>query len=82
MEKIDFCFSDFDMERIEFRTRKSNLRSQKVIEKIGGVKEGVLRSDKINEDGTFRNTILYSNLRPEWHELKNKLMSELNNSWK
>jgi|SRR5450432_40447 len=79
---LAFCFSDIEMERIEFRTRDNNIRSQKAIEKIGGVKEGVLRSDKINEDGTFRNTILYSIVRPEWKGLKSKLISELNNSSK
>jgi N-acetyltransferase len=76
---LTFCFSEIKIERIEFRTRENNIRSQKAIEKIGGVKEGILRSDRINEDGTFRNTILYSILRPEWKMLKVKLISDLNN---
>ena len=77
---LDFCFTDNEIVRVEFRTRENNIRSQKAIEKIGGVKEGLLRLDKINDDGIFRNTILYSIVRPEWQDLQNRLTIELNNS--
>jgi len=77
---LNFCFSETEIVRIEFRTREKNIRSQKAIEKIGGIKEGLLRLDKINDDGTFRNTILYSIIRPEWQDLKNRLKADLTNS--
>ena len=77
---LDFCFCDNQIVRVELRTREKNIRSQKAIEKIGGTKEGLLRLDKMNDDGTFRNTILYSIIRPEWNELKKKLELYLNNS--
>jgi N-acetyltransferase len=76
---LDFCFTDNEIVRIEFRTREKNIRSQKAIEKIGGTKEGLLRLDKINDDGTFRNTILYSIIRPEWQDLKSRLTADLTN---
>ena len=74
---IDYLFTELDIQRIELRTRESNIRSQKAIEKIGATKEAIIRFDRINEDGSFRNTILYSFVRPEWEELKHKLKSML-----
>jgi RimJ/RimL family protein N-acetyltransferase len=56
--------------RVELRTRETNIRSQKAIEKIGGIKEGVLRCHRKNDDGTFRNTIMYSIIQPEWPSTK------------
>lgn len=60
------CFEKLNCMRVEFRTREANIRSQKAIEKIGGIKEGLLRCHRINNDGTFRNTIVYSIIQPEW----------------
>lgn len=77
---IDYLFTTLDIQRIELRTRESNIRSQKAIEKIGATKEAILRFDRLNEDGSFRNTILYSLVRPEWEKLKGKLKSMLSDS--
>ncbi|MBO9199689.1 MULTISPECIES: GNAT family N-acetyltransferase [Niastella] len=67
------CFERLNIMRVEFRTRESNIRSQKAIEKIGGVKEGLLRCHRKNDDGTFRNTIMYSIIQPEWPSTKKLL---------
>lgn len=67
------CFEKWNMMRIEFKTRETNMRSQKAIEKIGGVKEGLLRCHRKNDDGTFRNTIVYSIIQPEWPYTKTLL---------
>ncbi len=64
------CFEKLNCMRVEFRTRETNIRSQKAIEKIGGIKEGVLRCHRKNDDGTFRNTIMYSIIKPEWPATK------------
>ena len=64
------CFEQLNCMRVEFRTRETNIRSQKAIEKIGGIKEGVLRCHRKNDDGTFRNTIMYSIIQPEWPATK------------
>jgi len=74
---IDYLFTELDIQRIELRTRESNIRCQKSIERIGATKEAIIRFDRINEDGSFRNTVLYSLVRPEWEELKHKLKSLL-----
>jgi RimJ/RimL family protein N-acetyltransferase len=70
---LTYCFDKASIMRVEFRTRETNIRSQKAIEKIGGVKEGLLRCHRKNDDGTFRNTIVYSIIQPEWPPVKSLL---------
>ena len=70
---LTHCFEKWNIMRVEFRTRETNTRSQKAIEKIGGVKEGLLRCHRKNDDGTFRNTILYSIIHPDWPHTKTLL---------
>lgn len=53
--------------RIEFRIDARNARSMAAVEKIGGVKEGVLRQERITWNGHVRDTALYSILAHEWH---------------
>lgn len=67
------CFEKENIMRVEFKTREANIRSQKAIEKIGGIKEGLLRWHRKNDDGTFRNTIVYSIIQPEWPHTKTLL---------
>jgi len=67
------CFEKWNIMRVEIKTREANIRSQKAIEKIGGIKEGLLRCYRKNDDGTFRNTILYSIIQPEWPYTKTLL---------
>jgi RimJ/RimL family protein N-acetyltransferase len=70
---LTHCFEKWDIMRVEFKTRESNIRSQKAIEKIGGVKEGLLRCHRKNDDGTFRNTMVYSIIKPDWPYTKTLL---------
>jgi RimJ/RimL family protein N-acetyltransferase len=67
------CFEKQNIMRVEFKTREANIRSQKAIEKIGGIKEGLLRCHRKNDDGTFRNMIVYSIIQPEWPSTKSQL---------
>ena len=52
--------------RIEFRVDARNKRSQAAMSKIGGVREGVLRQDRITWTGHVRDTVLFSILADEW----------------
>jgi RimJ/RimL family protein N-acetyltransferase len=51
-----------------------NIRSQKAVEKIGGVKEGVLRNHGFRPDGSLRDTVIFSILKEEWPEVKERLI--------
>jgi RimJ/RimL family protein N-acetyltransferase len=57
---------DCGFRRIEFRVDARNQRSQAAMAKIGGVREGVLRADRITWTGHVRDTVLFSILAEEW----------------
>ena len=59
--------------RVQLKTDSRNVRSQKAIERIGGVKEGVLRNHMILSDGTIRHSVFYSILDSEWEGVKKRL---------
>lgn len=52
--------------RIEFRVDARNGRSQAAMAKIGAIREGVLREDRITWNGHVRDTVLFSILASEW----------------
>ena len=52
--------------RVEFRVDARNGRSQAAMAKIGGVREGVIRQDRITWTGHVRDTVLFSILADEW----------------
>ena len=57
---------DCGVRRVEFRVDVRNARSQAAVAKIGAVKEGVLRADRITWTGHVRDTALFSILADEW----------------
>lgn len=59
--------------RVQLKTDSRNLRSQKAIERIGGVKEGVLRNHMILSDGKIRHSVFYSIIDSEWLSVKAQL---------
>jgi RimJ/RimL family protein N-acetyltransferase len=52
--------------RVEFRVDARNARSQAAVARIGGVREGVLRADRVTWTGHVRDTVLFSILAGEW----------------
>jgi RimJ/RimL family protein N-acetyltransferase len=63
--------------RVWFKTDGRNLRSQHALEKLGVVKEGVLRNHMILPDGTIRDSVVYSLLPDEWPQVKANLEARL-----
>lgn len=64
--------------RLQLKTDSRNERSQKAIERIGAVKEGVLRNHMILPDGYFRHSVYYSILDTEWPDVKKRLEEMMN----
>jgi len=73
---LHYGFHSLGLNRIELKTSLLNLRSQTAMEKIGAVKEGVLRRHMINDDGVVRDTVYYSFIREEWEETRKKFFSK------
>lgn len=59
--------------RVQLKTDLNNVRSQRAIERIGAVKEGVLRNHMIRPDGLVRDTVMYSIIDREWPLVKARL---------
>ena len=53
---------------IEFRIDTRNARSMAAVAKLGGLREGVLRQERITWNGHLRDTALYAILAHEWRE--------------
>jgi RimJ/RimL family protein N-acetyltransferase len=70
---LSYGFEKLELNRIELRTSHLNTRSQKAIEDIGAIKEGVLRRHMIAEDGFVRNTVCYGFIKEEWPEVKGRI---------
>ena len=54
--------------RVEFRVDRRNVRSQAAMKKLGAVREGILRADRITWNGHVRDTVLFAILKDEWSE--------------
>jgi len=57
---------DCGFRRIEFKVDSRNVRSQAAMAKLGAVREGVIRADRITWTGHVRDTVLFSILASEW----------------
>ncbi|MDQ0230156.1 GNAT family N-acetyltransferase [Metabacillus malikii] len=77
---LKHCFETLKCIRVQLKTDERNIRSQKAIEKIGGVKEGVLRNHMIRNDGTYRNSVFYSVIERDWPLVERNLVNLLTNN--
>lgn len=57
---------DCGIRRVEFRVDLRNQRSQAAMKKLGAVREGVLRADRVTWTGHVRDTVLFAILKEEW----------------
>ena len=71
------CFEDCGYGRVKLQTDGRNTRSQAAIARLGARREGVLRRERRREDGTFRDTVVFSILRDEWPEVRAGLEARL-----
>lgn len=74
---LQYAFETLHFNRVEFHVDHQNIRSQKAVEKIGGVKEGVLRKYAYRPDGTIRDTVVFSIIDDEWPAKKERLQEML-----
>lgn len=71
------AFENLGCLRVQLKTDARNIRSQQAIERIGAVKEGVLRQHMFTRTGFLRDTVMYSIIDTEWGAVKEKLESFL-----
>lgn len=71
------AFKTLGLERVAFRTDIRNERSQRAIERLGAVKEGVHRHEMRRRDGSWRDSVHYSILRAEWPNAEARLRERI-----
>ncbi|PLW81924.1 GNAT family N-acetyltransferase [Kineobactrum sediminis] len=59
--------------RVEFKVDARNLRSQRALERIGAVREGVLRKHRIVQNDFARDSVFFSVVDTEWPDVKRRL---------
>ena len=64
------AFEDLGCIRVQLKTDMRNERSQKAIERVGAVREGVLRNHMILPDGRLRDSVYFSIIDTEWPAVK------------
>jgi N-acetyltransferase len=70
---LQYLFENLRFNRVDFLVAGQNIRSQKAVMKIGGVREGVLRHYRLRPDGVPSDVHYFSILGTEWPEKKVKL---------
>ena len=63
--------------RVSFQVDQINLRSQAAMARLGAVREGVMRNDKITWTGRVRSSVIFSILAGEWPAVRAKLDERL-----
>jgi RimJ/RimL family protein N-acetyltransferase len=75
--QLAYAFEELGATRVALKTDARNERSQRAIERIGGVREGVLRKHLRLPDGFIRDTVYYSILADEWPDARRRLEERL-----
>lgn len=65
--------------RVQFKVDTRNRRSQAAMAKLGAIREGVLRRDRLTWTGYIRDTVVFSILDHEWPPLKPQLQRRVEN---
>jgi N-acetyltransferase len=71
------AFEQLDCIAVEFRTHRINTQSRRAIERLGAQLDGMLRSHQRMDDGSLRDTAVYSIVASEWPTVRAHLQHQL-----
>ncbi|HLJ92575.1 MAG TPA: GNAT family protein [Gemmataceae bacterium] len=71
------AFEDLGAVRVQLKTDRRNLQSQAAIERLGAVREGILRNHMIVQNGFIRDSVMYSITNEEWTSVRTHLQAKL-----
>lgn len=74
---LKHCFEDLGFGRVKIQTDAINTRSAAAIERLGATREGVLRRHSRREDGSFRDTVVFSVIAADWPSVREGLLVRL-----
>lgn len=71
------CLEDLGFGRVKIQTDALNTRSAAAIGRLGATREGVLRRHSRREDGSFRDTVVFSVIDADWPRVRDGLLARL-----
>jgi RimJ/RimL family protein N-acetyltransferase len=71
--QLRHLFDDLGAHRVWLQTDKLNDRSQRAMERLGAIKEGELRDDRISHDGRVRTSVVYGITRADWPAVRARI---------
>jgi N-acetyltransferase len=74
---VQHAIEDLGASRVWFKTDGRNLRIQKLLERSGVTREGVLRRHMCTRNGFLRDSVIYSILPEEWPDVKQRVRKVL-----
>jgi RimJ/RimL family protein N-acetyltransferase len=74
---LKHAFEDWEAVRVQLRTDANNAHSQRAILKLGAKFEGKMRNQGIRQDGSIRDSMLYSIIPSEWATVKKGLEARI-----
>ena len=74
---LSHAFDDLGALRVCLKADHRNLRSRRAIERIGAIREGMLRNHRITRDGVNRHSVYYSIIGSEWPAVRVRLQAIL-----
>lgn len=74
---LKLAFEELNLVRVQFKVDARNQRSQRAIEKMGAVREGVFRHYQVVQGGHLRDSVIYSLIPQDWPGVKAYLEERL-----
>ena len=74
---LQYAFEELQMLRVQIKTDLRNEKAQRAIERLGAVKEGVLRNERQLHNGYVRDAVVYSIIASEWPMIKERLHQKM-----
>ncbi|EJS69652.1 GNAT family protein [Bacillus sp. FSL M7-0884] len=74
---LQYAFEKLRMLRVQIKTDARSEKAQRAIERLGAVKEGVLRNERKLPSGHVRDAVVYSIIASEWPVVKARLLENL-----
>ncbi|GAA4487011.1 hypothetical protein GCM10023094_44690 [Rhodococcus olei] len=74
---LRYAFETLSAGRVQLKTDVRNVRSQQAIARLGAQYEGTLRRSFRREDGTVRDSVLFSITAEDWPDVRDRLSRRL-----
>jgi N-acetyltransferase len=71
--QLRHLFDDLGAHRVWLQTDKLNERSQRAMERLGAIREGEHRDDRISHDGRVRTSVVYGITRADWPSVAERI---------